>query len=80
MTPHWLSFFGFERPPFGKDIADADLWLPSSRKEIVDEIVEGVSEQGHVLLVGEPGLLGPLACALAVVRFHRQLEREVARK
>ncbi len=68
MTPQWLSFFGFERPPFGKDVADADLWLPSSRKEIVNEIVEGVSEQGHVLLVGDPGV--GKTCVLRSVR-HR---------
>ena len=40
MIPRWLSFFGFDRPPFGKEIEDGDLWLPSSRKEVVEEIVE----------------------------------------
>jgi type II secretory pathway predicted ATPase ExeA len=66
MTPRWLSFFGFDRPPFGKEIADGDLWLPSSRKEVVEEIVDGVSEHHQVLLVGPPGV--GKTCVLRAVR------------
>ncbi|MCP5045186.1 MAG: AAA family ATPase [bacterium] len=68
MKSQWLSAFGLQRSPFAKDVSDTDLWLPSSRTEIVDEIVDGVSDQGHVLLVGEPGV--GKTCVLRAVR-HR---------
>jgi type II secretory pathway predicted ATPase ExeA len=55
-TPRWLTAFGLSRPPFAKDIADADLWLPEARQAIVDELVSGSAEADHVLLVGEPGV------------------------
>lgn len=52
----WLDHFGFSAPPFDKQLPDEELWLPSSRKEIVDELVETVHERGHALLAGEPGV------------------------
>ena len=55
----WFAFFGFERPPFCKEIADADVWLPSSRKEVVEEIVDGVISREHLALGGEPVGSGP---------------------
>ena len=64
----WLAFFGFDRPPFCKEIADADLWLPSSRKEVVEEIVDGVISREHLALGGEPGV--GKTCVLRAVR-HR---------
>ena len=30
--PGWIRNFGLSVPPFAKDIDDADLWLPTSRK------------------------------------------------
>jgi general secretion pathway protein A len=55
-TPKWLARFGLTEMPFSKQIADNDLWLPSSRKAIVDELVDAIRERHHILLVGEPGV------------------------
>lgn len=52
----WLSFYGLSEAPFSKEIGDSDLWVPSSRKRVVDDLVEAVGERGHVLLTGEPGV------------------------
>lgn len=54
--PRWLGHFGLNDIPFSKDIIDRDLWVPSSRKAIVDDLVEGCQERGHISLVGEPGI------------------------
>ena len=31
----YLSFFGFSKAPFAKEISDADLWLPPSKEEVL---------------------------------------------
>ncbi len=67
-TPRWLTHFGLSRPPFSKEVGDADLWVPSSRKRIVDRLVDACHERGHVLLTGEPGV--GKTCVLRAVR-HR---------
>lgn len=64
----WLSAFGFTEAPFSKDLADTDLWLPSSRKSLVEDLVDAVNDRDHVLLVGEPGV--GKTCVLRAVR-HR---------
>lgn len=66
MTPRWLSHFGLSESPFAKNIEDDDLWIPSSRQEIVDALVDAVHERHHVLLVGEPGV--GKTCVLRAVR------------
>jgi type II secretory pathway predicted ATPase ExeA len=66
--PQWMGHFGLSAPPFSKAIADGDLWVPSSRKPIVDRLVEGCQEHGHVLLTGEPGI--GKTCVLRALR-HR---------
>ncbi len=62
----WLGAFGLNETPFSKDLADTDLWLPSSRKSLVDDLVEAVNDHDHVLLVGEPGV--GKTCVLRAVR------------
>jgi type II secretory pathway predicted ATPase ExeA len=64
----WLSHFGFHEPPFDKDIDATELWLPSRRKQVVDDVVDACHEKSHVLLVGEQGV--GKTCALRAVR-HR---------
>ncbi|MBW2462197.1 MAG: general secretion pathway protein GspA, partial [Deltaproteobacteria bacterium] len=44
-TPHWLRHFGLNEAPFSKALPDGDLWLPTSKKELVDELVEAVDER-----------------------------------
>jgi len=54
--PQWLSHFGFRAPPFSKELGDDDLWVPPTRQERIDQLVEACHERGHVLLTGEPGV------------------------
>ncbi len=66
--PLWPSHFGLKTPPFAKDLLDSQLWLPSARTAVVDDIVQAVREREHVLLVGEPGV--GKTCSLRAAR-HR---------
>lgn len=52
----WLEKFGLLFSPFAKDIPDTDLWMPSKRVSIVEQIVDAIKSHEHVLLVGEPGV------------------------
>src|SRR3954469_21606884 len=56
MTVQWLAHFGFQSAPFSKEIDATELWLPSSRQQIIDELVDACTERRHVLLTGEPGV------------------------
>ncbi len=56
MSETYLGAFGLEAAPFSKEIADADLWLPTSKAGVVDELCEAVSEHASVLLTGDPGV------------------------
>lgn len=69
MSDATLSFFGLREPPFSKEISDQDLWLPSSKTALVEEMVEGLAEHASVLLTGEPGV--GKTCVLRALR--RQL-------
>jgi general secretion pathway protein A len=64
----WLAHFGLNAPPFFKEIEDAELWVPTSRRRIVDDLVAASHERGHILLTGEPGV--GKTCVLRAVR-HR---------
>jgi len=66
MTARWLTHFGLSAPPFAKAVADDELWVPSSREAIIDRLVEGCEERGHVLLTGEPGI--GKTCVLRALR------------
>ncbi len=67
--PRWQSHFGLATSPFTKTIADTELWVPSSRETIIERLVDGCREQGHILLTGEPGI--GKTCVLRALR--RQL-------
>jgi type II secretory pathway predicted ATPase ExeA len=64
----WLAPFSLNTPPFSKEIGDGELWVPASRRRVVDDVVEVCHEHGHVLLTGEPGV--GKTCVLRAVR-HR---------
>lgn len=66
MKETYLTSFGLKEPPFSKEIADKDLWLPSSKSAIVDELVEAVDDHASVLLTGEPGV--GKTCVLRALR------------
>lgn len=66
MTPAFLAFFGFKDAPFSKEIGDAELWLPSSKAALVDELCEALNDRASVVLVGEPGV--GKTCVLRTLR------------
>jgi len=75
MTSTDLSWFGLRVPPFTKEITDEDLWLPSSKAELVDDIADAIEARATVLLTGEPGV--GKTCVLRALR--RRLPSDVFR-
>ena len=63
-----LAVFGLREQPFSKEIDDAELWLPSSKQEVVTDVEAALAERASVLLVGEPGV--GKTCVLRALR-HR---------
>ena len=66
--PTYVSAFGLRHPPFSKEVADADLWLPSSKQAVVDRLSEALADRASVVLIGEPGV--GKTCVLRALR-HR---------
>jgi type II secretory pathway predicted ATPase ExeA len=66
MTPATLSHFGLKRMPFHKELEDTELWLPSSKQTVVEELVEALQARGSALLTGEPGV--GKTCVLRALR------------
>ena len=64
----YLAYFGFKEVPFSKEIADGELWLPTSKLAVVDALLEALDERASVVLVGEPGV--GKTCVLRALR-HR---------
>lgn len=63
-----LDHFELREHPFSKEIDDGDLWLPSSKKALVEELCEALGEHASVLLTGDPGT--GKTCVLRALR-HR---------
>jgi type II secretory pathway predicted ATPase ExeA len=70
-----LGWFGLQSAPFTKEIGDDDLWLPTSKVELVDDLAEAIEAHATVLLTGEPGV--GKTCVLRALR--RRLSPEVFR-
>ena len=82
MTQRDARFFNLTEAPFTKEITDADLWLPPSKRPIVDALCEAVHPKSTssrtsplrararqcVLLTGEPGV--GKTCVLRAVRHQ----------
>lgn len=68
-----LSHFSLRRPPFSKEIADGELWLPPSKERVVEELVECAGERGSALVCGEPGV--GKTCVLRALRQRLPKER-----
>jgi general secretion pathway protein A len=66
MVARYLAHFGLKAPPFSKEIADNDLWLPPSKKELLEELTEALQDRASVLLTGEPGV--GKTCVLRALR------------
>ncbi|MBX3185161.1 MAG: AAA family ATPase [Polyangiaceae bacterium] len=65
MSAH-LDHFGLRSEPFSKEIDDAKLWLPTSKQDIVDELVACVHDRKHAVVTGEPGV--GKTCVLRALR------------
>jgi general secretion pathway protein A len=66
MSENYVGFFSLKGHPFSKEIADRDLWLPSSKAALVSELIEALEERSSVLLTGEPGV--GKTCVLRALR------------
>jgi general secretion pathway protein A len=73
MSPETLSLFGLSADPFSKEIDDADLWLPPSKRTLVDELVDAAEARKSVALVGEPGV--GKTCVLRALRHALPKDR-----
>ena len=73
MTTRWVEHFGLEHDPFSKEIESSELWVPATREEIVDDLVDACEQRGHVLLSGEPGV--GKTCVLRALRQRLPDER-----
>jgi len=62
----FLDHFGLRADPFSKEIDDDKLWLPESKRGIVDELVTCVHERKHAVVTGEPGV--GKTCVLRALR------------
>ena len=72
MTAH-LDFFSLALEPFSKEVEDKDLWLPPSKKSLVDELVEAIEARESVVLTGEPGV--GKTCVLRALRHAIPADR-----
>src|SRR4029077_8048269 len=59
--------------PFSKEIDDADLWLPPSKRALLDDLVDAAEARNNVSLVGEPG--AGKTCVLRALRHALPKER-----
>lgn len=61
-----LSHIGANRTPFSKETEDSELWMPTSKRALVSDVVAAVEERGSVLLLGDSGV--GKTCVLRAVR------------
>src|SRR3979409_930710 len=66
MVVPYLPHFGLKAPPFSKEVADGELWLPTSKQAVVDMLVEALDGHASAVLVGEPGV--GKTCGLRALR------------
>lgn len=66
MTNLEIKHFGLTSGPFTKEIGDNELWLPTSKRGVVDEILEALQSRESVALFGDPGV--GKNCLLRAVR------------
>ena len=66
MIPAFVTHFGLKAVPFSKEVADGDLWIPSSKQGLVDQLADALRERSSVLLTGDPGV--GKTCVLRMLR------------
>jgi len=65
-TTTYLTHFSLSAPPFEKELSDAQLWLPSHKSQLVDQLTQALFQHHQVLLYGEPG--SGKTCVLRALR------------
>lgn len=68
MTTPYLTHFALNAAPFSKEVHDQDLWLPTAKQRIVDEVVDAIGVHESVELIGDSGV--GKTCVLRALR-HR---------
>jgi type II secretory pathway predicted ATPase ExeA len=68
-----LAHFALTVAPFSKEIDDADLWLPSSKQDLVDELTDTIEARGSALLVGDAGV--GKTCVMRALRQRLPTDR-----
>src|SRR5262245_29819328 len=66
MSSSEIRHFSLTGAPFTKEIGDHELWLPTSKKSLVDEIVEAIRARESMALGGDAGV--GKNCVLRAVR------------
>lgn len=64
----WLAHFGLACAPFSKELSDSDLWLPPSKRSVVEQICEAARAHEQIVLTGDDG-----TGKTSVLRAVRQL-------
>jgi hypothetical protein len=64
MRDTYLTHFGLREPPFTKEIPDGELWLPSSKQAVVDELVDAVEARAQAW--ARPACCAPFASACLI--------------
>lgn len=72
MTDAYIRHFGLSKPPYAKEVADAELWLPPSKQEVVEEAVEAIRARESISITGEPGV--GKTCVLRATRCRLPTE------
>src|SRR6266581_2763263 len=71
----YLDHFSLKNEPFSKEIDDNKLWLPESKRSIVDELVACVHERKHATVTGDPGV--GKTCVLRALRHALGTEQSI---
>jgi len=71
----YLDHFSLKSEPFSKEIDDNKLWLPDSKRSIVDELVACVHERKHATVTGDPGV--GKTCVLRALRHALGTEQAI---
>jgi len=72
----YLDYFGLPEEPFSKEIDDQHLWIPPSKQELVDDVVETIESRQSVGVIGEPGV--GKTCVLCTARNATKRPQRVA--
>lgn len=70
-----LDHFGLSLEPFTKEVDDKDLWLPPSKRVVVDDVLDAIEARESIVITGEPGVgktcvLRSLRASLPADRFR----------